>query len=97
MFTATYFKFIQILRVLIDQSIQLSNRDVRDGGAGCVRDGGARDGVRVGGACDVRDGGSVPSQFAVLDMLFGVAQVVLYDVLFDAVLVALLDVLFGVA
>ena len=34
---------------------------------------------------------------ALLDVLFGVAQIALLDVLLDLALVALLDVLFGVA
>ena len=51
-------KIIQLLHVLIGQSFQSSARDVWDGGACCVRDGGARGGGQVGGACVVRDGGS---------------------------------------
>ena len=56
-FTATFLKFIQLLHVLIGQSIQPSDRDVRDGedcedcdirnGGSCgIRDGDARSGVR---------------------------------------------------
>ena len=62
MFTATFKKkYIQLLHVLIGQSIQPSVRDVRVdedcgiriGGSCGVRDGDARVGVRGGGACGV--------------------------------------------
>ena len=62
MFTATFKKiYIQLLHVLIGQSIQPSVRDVRGdedcdiriGGSCGVRDGDARSGVRDGGACGV--------------------------------------------
>ena len=43
---------------MIGQSFQSSARDVWDGGACSVRDGGARGGGQVGGACVVRDGGA---------------------------------------
>ena len=61
-FTATFKKiYIQLLHVLIGQSIQPSVRDVRGdedcdiriGGSCGVRDGDARSGVRDGGACGV--------------------------------------------
>ena len=61
-FTATFKKiYIQLLHVLIGQSIQPSVRDVRGdedcdiriGGSCGVRDGDARGGVRDGGACGV--------------------------------------------
>ena len=59
MFTATFKKiYIQLLHVLIGQSLQPSVRgdedcDIRIGGSCGVRDGDARSGVRDGGACGV--------------------------------------------
>ena len=102
-FAATFLNFIQLSRVMIGQSFQLSKRDVRDSEDGCCRDGGTC-GVRDGGARGgVRDGGSPlldvlldVASVALFDVLFGVAMIVLVDVLLDVVLVAVLDVLMDV-
>ena len=47
-FTATFLKFIQLLHVLIGQSLQPSDRDVLRHGEDCD--------IRNGGSCGVRDG-----------------------------------------
>ena len=68
MFTATFLKYIQLLHVLIGQSLQSSDRDVRVGGACGVRDGGARVGVRDGEVHGVSFSSATPS--LVLELSF---------------------------